>query len=191
MLQQQAPAAPTAQRIEVIVARVREGDQVYTFGVLLGQVRTLLRRTTLTLRPNPQPQRHAPVAEALYEDGWLPVYDLAQYLGVLAPWKMGVHTGVRDYLLVVRGPQPLALAVDEVAEIGFCPLDQILPLPSWMRRQLRPPLVWGGLDRDALAYARSRLGDEVAPEVDRRAGDQALMLLLDCFAFQNAEGPSR
>jgi hypothetical protein len=187
MLDQQrrpAPPASGVRSVDVIVVRLREGEQEYVFGVLLSQVQTLLRRVAATLRTGGPAGSRAPVAEVRHEGAWLPVYDLAQSLGLLSPWKMGVHTAVRNYLLVVRGARPLALAVDEVAEIGYCPLDQVLPLPGWLRRQLAPNLVWGGVDPRALAYTRATLDESMAAGVERLARGPALLLLLDCFALK-------
>jgi hypothetical protein len=178
------PAPPAtgagARLIEVLVVRLLEGTTRHSFGLLVSQVGALVRRQNTPLRPAPQSGGPRPGQEALHEDRWLPVYDLAEVLGVLAPWKMGRASGLRPYLLVIPGAagQPVMLSVDDVAEIGVCRLDHIYPLPGWLRRQLQPPLVWGGVRGSDLALVQ---GDGEAVARGDQAGSAAnLLLLLDC-----------
>ncbi len=180
-MQTSAPATGTSSRsIELLVVRLQEGTQRHSFGLLVSQVCALLRQQSMTVRPAPQPAPRRAIGEGLYEDRWLPIYDLAGVLGLLSPWKMGLVTTIRPYLLVLQGGggQQIMLSVDDVTEIGMCPLERIHPLPEWLRRQLSPPLVWGGLYMSDLALAQSAAGGET----DRRAAAEAaaLLLLMDC-----------
>ncbi len=180
-MQPAAPATGTGSRsIELLVVRLQEGNQRHSFGLLVSQVCALLRQQSMTVRPTPQPAPRRAIGEGLYEDRWLPIYDLAGVLGLLSPWKMGLVTTIRPYLLVLQGSggQQIMLSVDDVTEIGMCPLERIHPLPEWLRRQIAPPLVWGGLYMSDLALAQSAAGGET----DRRAAAEAaaLLLLIDC-----------
>jgi chemotaxis signal transduction protein len=182
MIAAQAPGATAtvgSRPVEVLVVRVQEATRQYNFGLLVRQVAALIRPQNTTVRPAAQAGPGHPVAEALYEDRWLPIYDLAEALGLLAPWKMGRATTARSYLLVVqdsRGHQVL-LGVDDVAEIGVCRLDRIHPLPGWLRRQLHPPLTWGGVRHNDLAMVQNAtdLAGNSPP-----GADAGLLLLIDC-----------
>jgi chemotaxis signal transduction protein len=181
---QSSPAAG-ARLVEVLVVRLQEGNERYSFGVLVSQIGALVRLQNATVRPVAAPGPHRVANEALYEDRWLPVYDLAGVLGLLAPWKMGAATTVRPYLLVVQSERGHAviLSVDDVAEIGTCRLDQIHSLPGWLRRQLHPPLIWAGVHGTTLTVAQS---EEGASPVSGAAGAAAgLLLLLDCAPLAN------
>ncbi len=173
-------ASGTIERtIELLVVRLQEGNQHYSLGMLVSQVGALLRKQSVTMRPATAPTSRRIIGEALYEERWLPIYDLAGALGLLAPWKMGLVTTLRPYLLVIRGAggEQLLVTVDDVTEIGMCPLARIHPLPNWLRRQLTPPLVWGGIYRSDLDVAQNR----ESPMTPRPAGaDASLLLLLDC-----------
>jgi hypothetical protein len=169
---------PGARPVEVLVVRLQEGTQHYSFGLLVSQVGALLRRQNVTLRPTEQPGPWRAVGEAQYEDRWLPIYDLAAALRLLAPWKMGLSTTLRPYLLVIQGSagQQALLSADDVTEIGVCRLERIHPLPSWLRRQLHPALAWAGIRSADLTMVQSTADAEARP-VDKDAG---LLLLLDC-----------
>jgi chemotaxis signal transduction protein len=175
---QSSPAAG-ARLVEVLVVRLQEGNERYSFGVLVSQIGALVRLQNAAVRQVAAPGPHGVANEALYEDRWLPVYDLAGVLGLLAPWKMGAATTVRPYLLVVQsgGGPAVILSVDDVAEIGTCRLDHIHALPGWLRRQLRPPLIWAGVHGADLTIAQS---EEGAAPTNGAAGAAGLLLLLDC-----------
>jgi len=178
-----------ARLVEVLVVRLQEGNERYSFGLLVSQIAGLVRRQNAAVRPAaPGPRRVS--HEGQYEDHWLPIYDLAGVLGLLAPWKMGTATTARPFLLVIQdGTAPRAmLSVDDVAEIGTCRLDQIHPLPGWLRRQLRPPLIWAGIRGTNLTVAQSEAG--VAPPGNSAAGPATgLLLLLDCAPLANQPVP--
>jgi chemotaxis signal transduction protein len=177
------PAPPAtgagARLIEVLVVRLVEGTTRHSFGLLVSQVRALVRRQNAELRPTAEAAQRPPREEALHEDRWLPVYDLAEVLGVLAPWKMGRATAPRPYLLIIHtgAGSPVVLSVDDVTEIGVCRLDRIYPLPDWLRRRLHPPLVWGGIHGGDLALVQGE-GDVVARS-DLAGNAAGLLLLLD------------
>jgi chemotaxis signal transduction protein len=176
---QVASPAVGARPIEVLVVRLQEANTRHSFGLLVRQVAALIRPQNTTVRPVAQPGPGRAVAEALYEDHWLPVYDLAEVLGLLAPWKMGRATTTRSYLLVIQDPhgQQVLLGVDDVTEIGVCRLDRIQPLPAWLRRQLHPPLTWGGVGQSDLAMVQNATD---AAENSPAGRDAGLLLLLDC-----------
>lgn len=174
-----APTGAGARLVEVLVVRLQEGNERYSFGLLVSQVGGLVRLQNASLRPATAPGPRRAAGEALYEERWLPVYDLAGTLGLLAPWKMGAATRVRPYLLVIPGTtgSTVMVSVDDVAEIGTCRLDHVHPLPAWLRRQLHPPLVWAGVHGADLTVAQSEEGTSLASNT---AGTGGLLLLLDC-----------
>lgn len=182
-----AATAPTDRTIELVVVRLQEGNQRYSFGLLVSQVRALLRQQSVSVRPATSPASRRVVSEALYEDRWLPVYDLAGALGMLSPWKMGLVTTLRPYLLVSQGAggQEMMITVDDVTAIGTCPLGQIHPLPNWLRRQLTPPLVWGGLHLSDLDVAQT--ADSAVTEPVKTGA--SLLLLVDCGPLTAGQKP--
>ena len=180
------PAQADVRRIEVLVVRITESARRHSFGLLVSQVRELATTELAVVRPVEGRAPDRRVAELLHDGQWVPVHDLAARLHLLAPWKQGVATTVRPYLLVVRdaGDRPAVLAVDQVAGIGTCALNRVLPLPAWLRRQAHPPAVWAGLAPEDLIQSQ-----EVAPaeaEEEEPAPDEPkrmLLLLLDCPAL--------
>ena len=184
------PAEADVRRIEVLVVRVTEGGHRYSFGLLVSQVRELITTELARVRPLEGRTPDRPLAEVQHAGQWLPVYDLTERLHLLAPWKQGVTTTMRPYLLVVRDAQarPAALAVDQVAGIGTCALNRVLPLPPWLRRQAHPPAVWAGLAAEDLIQSQDTVPDdleEVAAEASAEPTRQ-LLLLLDCPSLLGA-----
>lgn len=172
-------AEPGARPVEVLVVRLLEGNRPYRFGLLISQIGALLRQPAVPTRPVAQPDPERAVGEAQYENRWLPIYDLAGILRLLAPRKLDLSSGQRAYLLVIRGRDghQALLSVDDVTEIGVCRLDRIHPLPGWLRRQLHPPLVWAGIQSNDLAMVQSTTDVSADPAVGTAAG---LLLLIDC-----------
>jgi chemotaxis signal transduction protein len=180
------PAEADVRRIEVLVVRVTEGGHRYSFGLLVRQVRELITTELARVRPLEGHPPDGPPAEVLHDGQWLPVYDLAARLHLLAPWKQGVTTTLRPYLLVMRDAQdrPAALAVDQVAGIGACALNRVLPLPAWLRRQAHPPAVWAGLAPDDLIQSQEAVPDAAGVEEDTPTEPtRMLLLLLDCASL--------
>lgn len=170
---------PGARLIEVLVVRLQEGNRSYSFGLLVSQIGALIRRQAVTPRPAAQPGPGRAIGEAQYEDRWLPIYDLAGVLKLLAPWKMGLSSGLRSYLLVIQGRagQQVFLSADDVTEIGVCRLDHIHPLPDWLRQQLHPPLAWAGIQQRDLEMVQSATGEDESKPISQ---ETRLLLLLDC-----------